>query len=70
MQYYAVEISADCKDRRGNPALSRKREYDIRKWIINAWTDDFEILIWRHSKFLVYEFNNEGFAVAFKLRWT
>ena len=70
MSYYTVEISPDCKGRRGEPAQSRERENEIEKWIIDLWESGAcSSFTWKNFRFLVYEFSTEEAAIAFKLRW-
>jgi len=70
MSYYTVKISPDCKGRHGEPALSRERENEIEKWIIDLWKSGAcSPFIWKNFIFLVYEFSTEEAAFAFKLRW-
>jgi len=70
MLYYAVEILPDCKGRRGEPALSRERENEIEKWIVDLWKSGAcSPFTWKNFIFLVYEFSTKEAAVAFKLRW-
>lgn len=69
--YYTVEISPDCKGRRGEPALSRELENEIEEWIIDLWKNSSCLwFTWKSFRFLVYEFSTEEAAVAFKLRWS
>ncbi|KKN08998.1 hypothetical protein LCGC14_1051190 [marine sediment metagenome] len=70
MSYYIVEISPDCKGRRGEPALSKELEKEIEEWIIDLWKSGAcSPFIWKYFRFLVYEFSTEEAALAFKLRW-
>lgn len=66
--YFYVRVDSDMKTKKGEVAISRKKNDEIRNWLSEEFKNH-RMGIWLHDKFLKYRFNERDDAITFKLRW-